>query len=210
VTHAQVRQAETADVGVEGNSRLTSATGVVLLLLLAVEGVTILRVRQLITLHVFLGVVLIGPVLLKSASTVYRFARYYRGTGPYRVKGPPPMMLRMLGPVVIATSLLVLGSGVGLLTVRDGQQPGLWLTVHKASFILWFAVMTVHVLGHWQQAVRESWTEVRPRPGDAASRRRSLRMALVVIALLAGVGGAAAAMPAATPWTSGHVHHGDH
>ena len=114
MTRAQV---ETADAGVEGNSRLTSATGVVLLVLLAVEGVTVLRVRQLITLHVFLGVVLIGPVLLKSGSTVYRFARYYRGTAPYRGKGPPPLLLRVLGPVVIVTSLLLLGSGVALLTV---------------------------------------------------------------------------------------------
>ena len=52
--------------GVEGNSRLTSATGIVLLALLAVEGVTILSVRQMITLHIFVGVLLLGPVLLQE------------------------------------------------------------------------------------------------------------------------------------------------
>ncbi len=56
-----------ADSGVEGNSRLTSATGIVLLVMLAVEGYTILNVRGLITLHIFLGIMLVGPVLLKIA-----------------------------------------------------------------------------------------------------------------------------------------------
>jgi len=39
-------------MGVEGNSRLTSATALVLLILLAIEGVTVLRVRSLLTPHV--------------------------------------------------------------------------------------------------------------------------------------------------------------
>ena len=51
----------------------------VLLVLLAAEGVTILRVHQLLSPHVFIGVVLIPPVLLKVASTTRRFARYYAG-----------------------------------------------------------------------------------------------------------------------------------
>ena len=32
---------------------------------------------QLLWVHLFVGMVLIGPVLLKMASTGYRFARYY-------------------------------------------------------------------------------------------------------------------------------------
>lgn len=52
--------------GVEGNTLLTSSTGVVLLVMLVVEGYTVLDVRGMITLHVFVGVMLIGPVLLRS------------------------------------------------------------------------------------------------------------------------------------------------
>ena len=77
------------DSGVEGNSRLTSTNGMLLLALLAVEGFTVLSVRQMITLHVFLGTLLIGPVLLKIGSTAYRFARYYTGAPAYVDKGPP-------------------------------------------------------------------------------------------------------------------------
>ena len=58
--------ANDVDAGVEGNTRLTSATGLVLLVMLAVEGYTILDVRGLITVHVFVGVMLVGPVLLKE------------------------------------------------------------------------------------------------------------------------------------------------
>ena len=42
----------------------------VLLVLLAAEGVTILSVRRLLTLHFFVGMLLIGPVVLKVCSTV--------------------------------------------------------------------------------------------------------------------------------------------
>ena len=45
-----------ADAGVAANARLTASDAVVLLLvLLAAEGVTILRVRELLTPHVFIG-----------------------------------------------------------------------------------------------------------------------------------------------------------
>ena len=49
--------------------------------LLAIEGLTILSIRGLITWHIFVGIVLIGPILLKTASTTYRFAGYYRADG---------------------------------------------------------------------------------------------------------------------------------
>jgi hypothetical protein len=65
-----------------GNERLTAMTGAVLLGLLAAEGVTILFKRQMLTAHFFIGMLLIGPVLLKIGSTGYRFARYYTGSEP--------------------------------------------------------------------------------------------------------------------------------
>ena len=83
----------------------------------AAEGVTILRVHRLLTPHVFIGVVLIPPVLLKVASTTWRFTRYYTGAAAYRRKGPPPVLLRLLGPVVVILTLVLLFSGVGLLLV---------------------------------------------------------------------------------------------
>ena len=97
-----------------GNERLTVITGAVLLILLAVECYTILRIGRLLTLHVFLGMLLLGPVALKAGSVLYRFARYYTGSEPYRRKGPPALLLRVLGPVIMLLTALVFGSGIML------------------------------------------------------------------------------------------------
>jgi len=133
-------RASRAAAGEEGNSRLTASNGTLLIGLLAVEGFTILSVRQMITLHMYLGILLVGPVLLKTASTLYRFARYYRGAAAYRRKGPPHPILRVIGPLVILTTLAVLGTGIGLIfTGRDHREP--LLTLHQGSFIVWVALM---------------------------------------------------------------------
>lgn len=128
----------------EGNERLTAMTGAVLLVLLGAEGVTILRIHQMLGVHFFIGMLLTGPVLLKLGSTGYRFVRYYSGATEYVRKGPPALLLRLLGPVVMLTSIGVIGSGVAL--ALTGPGPSIWLFVHKASFVLWFAAMTIHVV----------------------------------------------------------------
>jgi hypothetical protein len=141
--HRRVPQA--AD-GVAGNERLTALTGTVLLAGFAVEGVTIVALGRLLTLHVFLGMLLIGPVAVKIGATGYRFIRYYSGAAPYVRKGPPAPLQRMLGPLVVLSSLAVLGTGVALGITGRGAGP--WLFLHKASFVAWFGVMTVHVLSY--------------------------------------------------------------
>src|ERR1700748_2993828 len=87
--------------GTEGNERLTVVTGLLLIALLAGVGVTIVFIGRLLWWHLFLGLALIGAVVLKVASTGYRFMRYYPAEPRYRRKGPPPSVLRALGPVLI-------------------------------------------------------------------------------------------------------------
>jgi hypothetical protein len=130
--------------GPEGNERLTATTGLVLLLLLVVEGVTILFIRPLLSLHMFIGVLLIPPVGLKLGSTTYRFVRYYAGSRPYRVKGPPQLVMRLLAPLLVASTGVVLASG--LVLFATGRRAGMWVGVHKTSFIVWLALFSVHVL----------------------------------------------------------------
>jgi hypothetical protein len=132
--------------GVEANARLTAATGVLLLVMLAAEGFTILSIHPLLAWHVAIGLALLPPVALKTASTGWRFARYYLGDTAYRRAGPPHPVLRVLGPFVVLTTFAVLATG--LATWLAGPTDHLLLTLHKASFVLWFAGMTLHVLGH--------------------------------------------------------------
>ena len=99
-------------VGPVGNALLTGTTGAALVVVLAVEGVTLLQIHQLISWHVFVGMVLVPLVLLKTASTMYRFGHYYRGDPPYAEKGPPHPLLRVTGPLLVVSTLALLGTGV--------------------------------------------------------------------------------------------------
>ncbi len=146
--------------GAEGNERLTALTGTVLLLLLAAEGVTILQLGRLLTLHFFIGMLLLGPVALKAGSTIYRFARYYTGSAPYRRKGPPAPLLRLLGPVIIASTAGVFGSGI-VLAVAGPANREPWLFLHKGSFVVWFCAMSVHVLAYLPRLPRLLGAEFR-------------------------------------------------
>jgi hypothetical protein len=139
--------------GTDGNERLTVLTGSLLVLLTAAIGVTIIRIGQLMWLHLFLGLVLIGPVALKLGSTGYRFAQYYADTPAYRRKGPPMPLLRGLAPLVVLATLGLFATGVALLFA--GPHTGLPLgLLHKVSFIAWIALVALHVLGHLPELLR--------------------------------------------------------
>jgi hypothetical protein len=191
---------------VASNARLTSAVGAVLLVLLAVEGVTIVRVGQLTTAHVVIGMMLIPPVIVKMASTGYRFVRYYRGDPAFVKKGPPPALLRLLGPFVVTLTAIVIVSGVGLLFVPTRWRADA-MFVHKVSFVLWFGAMTLHVLGHIVETAR-----LAPRDWSARTRRdiagAGARQWLVVASLVAGLLLGIAVAPRLGGWlaTGGGAH----
>ncbi|HET9125769.1 MAG TPA: hypothetical protein VFN65_12890 [Solirubrobacteraceae bacterium] len=185
--------------GTEGNERLTILAGVLLILVFAVVGITILRIHQLLWLHLFVGITVIGPVALKMASTGYRFTLYYLGEQRYRRKGPPPTMLRMLAPVLVLSSVGVLATGVGLLFIgRNYGSPVLLL--HKGFFIVWIGVCGIHVLAHLPEVLhsrapaRRTRSEVFATAGGASSLARSeaaaagrARGAALVVSLLGGL-----------------------
>jgi hypothetical protein len=182
--------------GPDGNARLTATTGAVLIVLLAAEGVTILRIRGLISLHIFIGMLLIPPVALKLATTGYRFMRYYAGTAAYVAKGPPQALMRfVVAPIVVASTIVLFGTGVPLL-VR-GPGGGLLLGLHKASFVVWLGATAVHVLwylGRVPALVSADWRPVL-RIGGVA-----LRAGLVLAVLGAGIVLAASTLSLAHPW----------
>lgn len=177
-----------ADAGVEANARLTGTTAAVLLVLFAIEGVTVLSVRSLLTAHVVIGMVLVPPVLVKIASTSYRFVRYYTGAPAYRRKGPPSPALRALGPLVVVLTLAVLASGIGLLYSPAGIRSPLF-RIHQASFVLWFAVLAIHVLGHLKDtaklAPRDLYWRTRRQVTGASLRQWTVAASIGIGVLLA-------------------------
>jgi len=193
--------------GTDGNERLTAITGAILLVLFAVLGITIVRIGQLMWLHLFLGIVLFGPVALKIGTTGYRFVRYYTNAAAYRRKGPPHPLLRALGPVVLLSTIGVFLTGLLLLLVgpHAGSRPALGL-LHKVTFILWLVAMAPHVLGHLAELPRNllrSDPGFRRRLPGATPRRLALAAALVCGLVLAVL-----FLPDFSVWTSYHHHHG--
>jgi len=190
-----------ADGGTAGNEILTSATALVLTLLLIAEGITIIWIGGLRSEHMFIGMALIPPVLLKLGSTGYRFARYYLRTPAYREKGPPPLPLRLLAPGLVLTTLIVFVTGVALLLV--GHKSDTLFTLHKIGFIVWGVLFVVHFLAHLPRMLRSllaDWTgEGRRRVPGA-----ELRLGLVIAATGGGVALALAVLPLITGWHPGH------
>jgi hypothetical protein len=198
--------------GTDGNEQLTSITGVLLIILLAVLGVTILRIGQLIWLHLFVGLMLIGPVVLKMASTGYRFARYYLHEATYVKKGPPPIGLRLLAPGVVFTTVVVFVSGIVLLFDGPANRDTP-LLIHKVGFIVWIALTAVHVLGHLPGlgTTLRAAAAVREEVGVPGQTSRWLAL---TGALLAGLVLAIVLIPDFHIWTAhgalphhGHDHH---
>jgi hypothetical protein len=183
-------RARRADAGVEGNARLTGSLAAVLFVLLAVEGFTILGVRRLLAPHVFVGMVLVPPVVAKTLSTGYRFLRYYAGAPAYRRRGAPPLVLRVLGPFVVLSTLVVLATGIALMYVPTSSRQAL-LFLHKASFVLWFGAMAIHVVGHLLDTTRlapADWVRrSRRQVAGAGLRQWAVALCLVAGALLGAV-----------------------
>jgi hypothetical protein len=200
--------------GTEGNERLTSATGAVLIVLLAALGVTIVRIGQLLSVHMFLGMLLIGPLALKLASTGYRFVRYYTANERYRRKGPPLLALRLLAPLVVLSTLVVFVSGVVLLLVGPSSRDTL-LPIHKVSFFAWLAFVAIHVLAHLPTVARSLRADYGRRARVSAASDlggqlsgRSGRTLSLASALTFGVVLAIVVIPQFGPWFSAHqLHH---
>jgi hypothetical protein len=181
--------------GVAKNERLTASLGAVMLVLLALEGLTILGIGPLLAWHVAIGMMVVSVFIAKTASTFHRFSRYYLGDPAYREKGPPPLVLRLAGPFVVGLTAVLLASGIALLYVPVAWRAPV-LLVHKGSFVLWFGVMCLHVLGHFGETVRRAprdWVPGRGRCLAGAGARR----AAILVSVAVGAGLAAVVMPAA-------------
>jgi hypothetical protein len=182
--------------GPPGNRHLTALLGALLLAGIAAELATlVLGLQRTLPLHIFLGVALIPVVALKLASTGWRTLRYYTRSPAYRAEGPPRPFVRGLAPLVVGSTVALLGSGVGL--VVAGPHAQFFRAVHSASFALFLVVVGAHALAHLPKLRRfafADWARGRRAPGHA------LRRGLVAFAVVSGGAVAIAAMQSAGPW----------
>lgn len=180
------------------NSRATAMVGSLLLIMFAIEGITLISLNALISVHVFIGVALIAPVLAKLATTGYRFIRYYRHDPAYVQAGPPTPVLRALGPLVIAATLALLGTGVALVTI--GSQSHMVRQLHQVSAIIWVVLTGLHVLGHLLELPRLLRTRREANadiPTSTGPRRRLRPILVAAVVAVLSIGGGALALPLA-------------
>jgi hypothetical protein len=167
-----------------------------------VEAATTLELRSYLPEHIFLGLLLLPPVGLKLASTGWRFIRYYTHNESYRLEGPPRPLLRLLAPLLVASTLTLFGTGVALLIVGHGG--GVLLTLHEVSFGTWGVVIIVHVLAYLARTLRVGPADWLPNAERVVAGVRS-RRAAVAGSLLAGALLALATYPAQQNWLD-HRH----
>ena len=183
---------------VVGNERMTALAGAVLLVLILVELVSAAILRTLLSVHVFVGVLLAGPLAVKLGSIGNRFLRYYTGSPAFVRRGPPRLALRVLAPLLIATTLVVMGSGIGLVVTGPRSAVPL-LPLHGISVLVWLPLIAIHVFAYiWRvpRLVANDWSKqaAEQAPG------RGLRLGVNLGALMLGAIAAVLLLPSATPW----------
>jgi hypothetical protein len=181
--------------GPEGNARLTALTGAALMVLLAIEGITLISLRSMFSWHIFVGLLVVPVVVLKLGSTGYKIYRYYTHRADYVEAGPPHLLLRLLGPVVALSTIALLATGIVLIVEKPGG--GLTLLLHKASFVVWVGALGAHVLAHLGRLPRALRSDLAGRDAVAGSRVRFL---LVAGAVVIGAIAAVALLPQSAAW----------
>jgi hypothetical protein len=139
---------------VEANARLTASAGMVILILLLAELVTVvLGAVNVLSLHVAIGLILVPPVLVKLASTTWRMVNYYLAAAAYEHRGPPPTLARVLGPILSLAIVLVLASG-GALILGPSSLHRTALQVHRVTPYLALILIVAHLATHLTKALR--------------------------------------------------------
>lgn len=184
------------------NERLTALAGAVLLVGFIIDLYATTDLNKLIMVHIFIGALLAGPLIVKLSSVGYRFFSYYGKSPAFIAKGPPNVWLRLLAPFLILVTLTLFLSGVAL-ALEGGPTNRLIFLIHAGSAAIWIPLIVVHVYAHIHQvprAVASHWDSSSP---DALSGRIK-RLRITILSLIIGALGGLLLTRLASPWK--HIH----
>lgn len=180
------------------NERLTAVSGALIFVLLVGIGVTVLLIGPLLPVHYLVGFALIPPLGLKLYTTGSRFVRYYLRDRDFRLAGAPPLLSRfVVAPVLVASTVAVMGTGLELWAVAD-RFGTLWLSLHTVSAVVFMGAIFVHLLSHLRQSAVAVADDAKTRPPEGAITRRSVLLACAILAVAL----AAASLTYTTPFGS--------
>lgn len=191
----------------DGNARLTGAVGVLLLAPVAVELATVLLgVHTFMSWHVFVGLALIPIVLLKLATTGWRFVRYYMRSRAYVKHGPPQLAMRLLAPLFVVATVVVFGSGVAM-GFLHGHGLEIARRLHGPASVVWLSLLGLHVLVYLGRAMKSTADDVR-LPDRKPVRGKTARLYALAAAVVLGLVLGAAFVPAQHRWVD--IRHDQH
>jgi hypothetical protein len=195
-------------VNPDGNKRLTAAVGVLLLAPVLVEIATVLLgVRTFMSWHVFVGLALIPLVVLKLATTGWRFVRYYTRSRAYVAEGPPQTAMRLLAPFFVVATVVLFGSGVAM-GLLHGHGLEIARRLHGPASVIWLLLLGLHVLVYLRRALRSTADDVLQADRTAVRGKTARRYALAT-AVGGGLVIGGALVPAQHRWINiRHDHHG--
>lgn len=188
------------------NERMTALAGAILFVLIMVELVVTANLHGLITQHVFVGVLLSGPLVVKMFSTGSRFVRYYAKSPAFVRSGPPNPLLRLMAPFLVLLTLLVFISGFALAFVGP-MHMGLFLKIHAASVALWIPMLAVHIYAHVRKVPSLIASEWAKQPTQRVSGRGG-RFGINISALIIGAIAAVVMLPYSAPWSHWRIGQG--
>ena len=172
-----------------------------LFVLILAELVTTTNLRRLESEHIFLGILLAGPLVVKLCSTGYRFFRYYTKSPEFVKSGPPNIVLRVLAPFLVVITILVFISGFGLV-FGGGINEELFLEIHAVSVSLWLPLLAVHIYAYIRKAAGQiayDWSSKSKYRVPGREGRLGLNITALILSGIAGI--------ILTPWRFGRPGH---
>ena len=191
----------------DGNKRLTAAVGVLLLAPVLVEIATVLLgVHTFMSWHVFVGLALIPLVVLKLATTGWRFVRYYTRSRAYVAEGPPQTVMRLLAPLFVVATVVLFGSGVAM-GLLHGHALQIARQLHGPASVIWLLLLGLHVLVYLGRALRDTADDVLPADRPPVRGTTARRYALAT-AIVCGLVLGSSLVPAQHRWVN--IRHDEH
>jgi hypothetical protein len=105
------------------------------------------------------------------------------------------MLLRLLGPLVVLTSLAVLGTGLALIALGSNNRGSLGnfagfrldaLTLHQGAFIVWLVATSLHTLARVVPAVLIAGRRLGPHAVPGGGLRVGVLALILAVSVLTG------------------------
>ncbi len=174
--------------------RGAAAFGVVLGLIILLETLTLPLVATDPAIHIIIGVALIPALVIKLGYSGIRFVRYYREDEETVRIGPPFPLARVIAPLLVATTVLLVGSGLEMTFAGPTSFSVTFLApAHFLIAIVWYVLLASHGYVYWrrsQRSIRRDLAQVLHRFRSREGARMRIGLALVSLII-----GAALATP---------------